>query len=421
MAWRHLSWIPTAAVVAILAAPSAIAQDRIDRSPTDPFADIQFGDYHALVIGNNEYRHLRKLESAVNDATDVAALLKRDYGYSVTLLRNATRGDILGQLSRLRATLETDDNLLIYYAGHGLLDQVGEQGYWLPVDAEESVPTNWISTADITVMLRAIRAKHVMVVADSCYSGTLVRATRAGLRTRTDRRAWIERMLTKRSRVALVSGGLEPVIDSGGDGRHSVFATAFLQALQDNDGVMEGQALFDAIKRPVVVNSDQTPQYADIRRAGHGGGEFLFVKPRASKPRAPGVGGSDGQLASRSRSSGKPPNSALEKFSGKWQGEANIAYIEADAAPDCPTWLLVNMELTGALVEGDIRYSRDDVAGRLSGRLTQDGDRFTMHATGRISEGWGTFTGSYRDGAFRLQLDADGGYCGWNLKLARTK
>ena len=87
----------------------------------------------------------------------------------------------------------------------------------------------------------------------------------------------------------------------------------------------------------------------------------------------------------------------------------------------CPTWLLVNMELSGALVEGDIRYSRDDVAGRLSGRLTQDGDRFTMHATGRISEGWGTFTGSYRDGAFRLQLDADGGYCGWNLKLARTK
>ena len=74
---------------------------RIDRpSPADGFADIQFGDFHALVIGNNEYRHLRNLKTVVNDATDVAALLKRDYGYSVTLLRNASRGDIPGQLSR---------------------------------------------------------------------------------------------------------------------------------------------------------------------------------------------------------------------------------------------------------------------------------------------------------------------------------
>ena len=84
-------------------------------------------------------------------------------------------------------------------------------------------------------------------------------------------------MLNKRSRTALVSGGLEPVMDSGGGG-HSVFAKAFLDALDNNRTVMEGQALFDAIKRPVVLNSDQTPQYSDIRKAGHEGGEFMFVR-----------------------------------------------------------------------------------------------------------------------------------------------
>ena len=41
---------------------------------------------------------------------------------------------------------------------------------------------------------------------------------------------------------------------------------------------MDGQALFDAIKRPVVLNADQTPQYTDIRHAGHDGGEFMFVR-----------------------------------------------------------------------------------------------------------------------------------------------
>jgi hypothetical protein len=164
----------------------------------------------------------------------------------------------------------------------GLLDEIGEQGYWLPVDAEEGIPMNWISVGDITVMLRAIRAKHALVVADSCYSGTLVRAGAAQPRTAREKHAWIKRILGKRSRVALVSGGLEPVADSGGDGKHSVFASAFIKALTRNTGVIEGRELFEQIKRPVVLNSDQTPSYSDIRKTGHDGGDFILV--RRAKP-----------------------------------------------------------------------------------------------------------------------------------------
>ncbi|MDA0991417.1 MAG: hypothetical protein O3A51_11785, partial [Verrucomicrobia bacterium] len=68
------------------------------------------------------------------------------------------------------------------------------------------------------------------------------------------------------------------VLDGGAGGDHSLFAKAFLSALRLNENVMDGQALFDAIKRPVVLNADQTPQYTDIRRAGHEGGEFMFVR-----------------------------------------------------------------------------------------------------------------------------------------------
>ena len=145
------------------------------------------------------------------------------------------------------------------------------------MDAEKDNPANWVSTDDITTMLRAIRAKHVLVVADSCYSGTPVRAATIELKTATQRRTWIERMLSKRGRTALVSGGLEPVMDGGGGG-HSVFAKAFLDALEENQSVLEGQALFDKIKRPVALNSDQTPAYSDIRKSGHEGGDFLFAR-----------------------------------------------------------------------------------------------------------------------------------------------
>ncbi|MEE8332951.1 MAG: caspase family protein, partial [Alphaproteobacteria bacterium] len=246
------------------------------RKVANPFAGIHFGQYHALVIGNNDYRTVQDLRTAEGDARAVADLLKRDYGFKVTLLTNATRADVIGGLAKMRATLKPDDSLLVYYAGHGVLDDLAEQGYWLPVDAEEGNPTNWISTSDITTMLRVIRAKHILVVADSCYSGTLVRAVSGRIKTAGAQQEWVRRMAAKRARTALVSGGLEPVAD--GSSKHSVFAKAFLDALSSNQSVMAGAALYAAIKRPVVLNADQTPQYSDIRRAGHDGGDFLFVR-----------------------------------------------------------------------------------------------------------------------------------------------
>ena len=98
--------------------------------------------------------------------------------------------DVIGELSRLRGQLTANDNLLIYYAGHGILDTYAQEGYWLPIDAEQGNPSNWISNSDLTNMVRAIRAKHVMVVADSCYSGTLVRSVSAKIKTAKERESW---------------------------------------------------------------------------------------------------------------------------------------------------------------------------------------------------------------------------------------
>ena len=174
--------------------------------------------------------------------------LNADYGFEVTTLINATRDDIIGALADARATLKANDNLLLYYAGHGVLDSYAEEGYWLPVDAEENNPANWVSNGDITNMLRAIRAKHVMVVADSCYSGTLVRSAPG-------------KILTAKARASI-----------------RYLPRRFLEALHTNKDVLEGQKLFAQIKRPVALESDQTPQYSDVRRAGHDGGDFLFVR-----------------------------------------------------------------------------------------------------------------------------------------------
>ena len=238
--------------------------------------DIDFGRYHALVIGINDYKNLPRLQTAVNDATAVADVLRQRYGFEVSLLLNPGRSDVIRALDELRGELTERDNLLVYYAGHGVLDVEADEGFWMSVDAEEGTRADWISVGAVTSTVRAMSAKHAMVVSDSCYSGRLTRGLSVELKTGAERTAELRRLAGKRSRTALVSGGLEPVADGGGDG-HSVFTRAFLTALRESTEVLDGQQLFTAVRRPVIVNADQTPEYSDIRLAGHDGGDFLFV------------------------------------------------------------------------------------------------------------------------------------------------
>lgn len=256
--------------------------------PLDPAAlRVKFGEYHALVIGNGKYQFLPELKTAKNDAEQVSKMLRETYGFKVTTLLDASRYDILSTLNKMRESLTDEQNLLIYYAGHGDLDRVNQRGNWLPVDAEPDSTANWISNIQITDVLNAMSARQILLVVDSCYSGTLTRAGLARLDSGMSpalRGKWIEKMAEKRSRVVLTSGGVAPVLDGGG-GAHSVFAKAFLNALGENTGVLEGQQLFQMVSAEVAASSataefEQVPQYAPIKYAGHEAGDFFLVPSR---------------------------------------------------------------------------------------------------------------------------------------------
>jgi len=254
---------------------TAVQEPDLSTQPIVSTGNLYLGSYHALVIGNNNYKYIAKLNTAINDAKSIGYVLQNEYGFKVKLIVDGTRNDMLSVLDGYRMKLTQNDNLLIYYAGHGYYDKEAERGYWLPIDARETTKVAWLSNVDITDTLKATKAKHVMVVADSCYSGTLTRSIHVKLRSPE----YLSRISRKKARTVLTSGGLEPVSDSGG-GSHSVFAKVFLDVLKENTGVMDGTLLFTKLRRPVMVNSDQTPQYSDIRKAGHDGGDFLFVRKK---------------------------------------------------------------------------------------------------------------------------------------------
>src|ERR1039458_6645054 len=151
----------------------------------------------ALVIGNDLYQHLTPLRTATNDARSVQAVLQQRYGFEETLLLNATRSQIVSAPNAYRRDLGADSSLLIFYAGHGFYDRAVDKAYWWPVDARDNDNTNWISAADITSNIKGIASRHVLIVSDSCYSGTLSRGVSVpqnlnGLnsdRSRTDRKS----------------------------------------------------------------------------------------------------------------------------------------------------------------------------------------------------------------------------------------
>ncbi len=281
-------WLGAALVLLVLGAGLAWRADlfnpnaaKTSTSASSVPAGIAFGTYHALVIGNDAYAHLPTLETAVFDAREIARVLEQKYGFQVTLLTDATRSQILNAITDIAQSLTRTDNLLIYYAGHGWLDERSQSGYWQPVDAEIDSTANWISTRyEISAVLEASAARQLLVIADSCYAGALTDPSAGILEAPRDDDA-IEQALERRSRLALTSGGLSPVLDQGSGG-HSVFSAALLDVLSENPGVLATATVFSELGASVVAAAarygvEQDPQLAPITDAGDEGGEFFFV------------------------------------------------------------------------------------------------------------------------------------------------
>ncbi len=245
---------------------------------------VDFGRYYALIIGNNDYKEFPKLQTPENDARDMESLLKEKYGFDTHLLLNATRFDILTSLDHYRTTLTEKDNFLIYYAGHGELDEKNRRGYWLPVDASAASHVNSIPNYAVTDILNTMSVRQAIIVADTCYSGSLTRSAvarqTAGM-SREKRLEWLKKIGMERSRTVLSSGGLKPILDAG-PGNHSVFARALLDILVINEDILEAGQLYREIRAEVAEASrslglEQIPQYAANIHAGHKAGDFLFV------------------------------------------------------------------------------------------------------------------------------------------------
>jgi hypothetical protein len=228
----------------------------------------------ALLIGVGDYRgSIPKLNSPLKDIQEIGKLYREQFGYEVRTLPNADKATIIRELNRLILETGANDSVTVFYAGHGQVVEKTGRGYWIPGRASADDPSQWISNQDIGRALENIPARQVLLVSDSCYSGTLTRDAKV---QKAEVLADPAAVLARRSVTVLSSGGEEPVADAGKDG-HSVFAWHFMQSLKNVQQWSNGVDVYERLASDVKQDFPQEPQYGEAIGSGHQrGGDFLF-------------------------------------------------------------------------------------------------------------------------------------------------
>ena len=238
-----------------------------------------FGNYYALLIYVERYQNLQNLHTPKKDVNAIAKILKDRYGFTETrIVPNPKNSDeLIGVLDDFKNRLNSNDNLLIYYAGHG-----SKNGYWQLVDAQKRTRVGWISVKEaINQTLKEMRSKHILVIADSCYSGFLTRDGVSMSNLSPNDKRYYSKLYAMKSRNVLTSGSLQPVLDQDPTNpNHSVFANGFLKMLKKNSrAIFSLEEQYPKVKRYVRLNTEnQVPLYGDVKLTGHeDGGDFIFL------------------------------------------------------------------------------------------------------------------------------------------------
>ncbi|MEO0471870.1 MAG: caspase family protein [Bacteroidota bacterium] len=228
---------------------------------------------YLLVIGINQYTYWNPLHNAVKDCEDLVHTLTTYYEFepeNVKRLYNheASRERILETLENLQKNITTEDNLLIYYAGHGFYNQSSELGYWVPTGARMNKVPDYIPNSTIHDYLRTIDTKNTFLIADACYAGSLFAKTRG------------EIVEGAKSRWAFTSGDIQKVWD-GQPGENSPFARYLINFLRNFRGEeLRANDLIKHVSRIVEQNTSQTPIGSPLKIADDEGGIFTFLRRR---------------------------------------------------------------------------------------------------------------------------------------------
>lgn len=226
----------------------------------------------ALIIANENYQSVEKVPNALNDGNIFAEYCKKTLGLpdtNVRIVRDATLNNIkreMNWINQIAAIYGESSKLIVYYAGHGIPDEVTHNAYLLPVDGYVSDITTCLGLNTLYDMLGNMPSSQIVVLVDACFCGTL----------RGDGMLVSARGVAIKAKSSTPSGKMVVLSASQGDEtaypikeqRHGLFTYYLLKRLQNTSGnvTLGDLASFvkeNVMKKSLVVNGKlQTPSVA---------------------------------------------------------------------------------------------------------------------------------------------------------------
>jgi hypothetical protein len=239
---------------------------------------VVIGKNYALLIGIGKYRDPRyqKLSQPVGDAKALAGVLISGYTFdknNVTLLEDPDKNEIFRVLNYYRDSITPNDNLFVFYAGHGRYYKKADLGYIIPVDGDYQNDAAWISFQDIREKFNIIPAKHILLIADACFAGSVFRGEDTG--KDDEGNTLVFDQISRRSRTAFTSAYLQPVPD------RSEFLRHLISTLKNNrEKFFLSEDLYINTRNSLMKSTSKSDpvKYGVIRDCGDEGGDFIFIR-----------------------------------------------------------------------------------------------------------------------------------------------
>lgn len=243
---------------------------------------------YALLFATGNYAAWPQLTNPIPDADALSQTLQSLYDFQAEEVKNPTNEQILAKLTEyLHRTFQPQDQLLIFFSGHGYFDNDLGQGFIVPANAPlvTADPGHTRLLAHDTIMryVNRIPSLHVVLIIDACFAGTLDRKIAdSGLRgdpsldiyAHASLPEMLQRKEPKRTRRYFASGGKDFVPD-GKPGHHSPFLAAFLVTL-NQAADRKGYATLDDIQLGLNTVVPE-PRWGDIQDENEPGADFILL------------------------------------------------------------------------------------------------------------------------------------------------
>lgn len=234
-----------------------------------PIANSQNEELFAIVIANENYQKVAKVDCALNDGRTFQRYCQQTLGIpsdNIHMVEDATYGQMKEEfnwLTRVAKVYEGEARVIVYYAGHGIPDEKNRTAFLLPVDVSGDNAVAAFSLKELYEQLGALNVKNVTLFMDACFSGSqrgegmLTSARAVAIETQTEDP--LGNMI-----VFSAAQGDEtayPYLEKG----HGLFTYFLLKKLKETKGNVDYGTLSDYIRKEVgrksiVVNKKpQTP------------------------------------------------------------------------------------------------------------------------------------------------------------------